>query len=388
MKQNLVLIFFIAVWTIGCIRKAGPTIRYYKKDGIQWHTSKIYGYPDGKRILAQIDTYKGNKLYESIIYYERWPNNEWKFVSKEGFAILKDGKYQLNNDSVVVPDNIIYTYYDKNYKEQIEVYKDGKRIPYTLGRPDGYESMQFLRDTPGIYRWKDGKEFLYRVFTPEELESRKTIAEKWDDQTKTDKRLLPKYGYQPMTEEEKKADQDFIKEVLEIDTTNRKASDHLIRLGFEYLNTDKKTAMYRFNQAYLLDSTNTNIYWGYGAVYLSVGNFRKAKQQYLEGLSINPDNTHLWTDYGTCFLGQYYGVQSYNEDFALTYLDSAITFITKSYKIDPTDQNTTVKLSICYWNKGDCTNAWKYYDICKALGGTPITEEYTTDLQKKCKRNR
>ena len=65
-----------------------------------------------------------------------------------------------------------------------------------------------------------------------------------------------------------------------------------------------------------------------------------------------------------------------------------ITFIEKSYHLDPTDPNTTIKLSICYWNKGDCDNAWKYYDICKELGGQPITEDYTTDLKKKCKRKK
>jgi len=398
MKQRLIIIFLISICTIGCSKKAGPTIRYYKKDGVQWYTSKIYGYPEGKRKLAQVDKYKKQNasqdstmydLQESVLYYELWPNYEWKFVSKKGFTTYKNGTYFLNNDTVVVPDNVIYEYFDKSYKQQIDVYKNGKRIPYQYGRPDNYESMQFLVDTPGVYGWKDGKEYLKRKFTSEEIENHKSKEEKWNDQALLDKRLLPKYGNQPKTEEEKKADMEFIKTVLEKDSTNRKGSDHLIRLGFDYLNKDLKTAMYRFNQAWLLDSTNTDIYWGYGAVYFTFGgNYSTAKKQYLEGLSINLQNTHLWTDYGTCFLAQYYNLQSYDENYALPYLDSAITFMTKSYQIDPTDQNTTIKLSICFWNKGDCYNAWKYYDICKALGGQPITEEFTKDLQKKCKRRK
>ena len=52
------------------------------------------------------------------------------------------------------------------------------------------------------------------------------------------------------------------------------ASDYLIKLGFNYMyKRDLKTAMYRFNQAYLLDSTNSDIYWGYGAIYMTLGNF-------------------------------------------------------------------------------------------------------------------
>ena len=62
--------------------------------------------------------------------------------------------------------------------------------------------------------------------------------------------------------------------------------------------------------------------------------------------------------------------------------------MTKSYKLDSTDPQTTFKLSLLYFNKGDCNNAWKYYDECKSLGGQPITEAYTTDLQKACKRDK
>jgi tetratricopeptide (TPR) repeat protein len=221
-----------------------------------------------------------------------------------------------------------------------------------------------------------------------ELMEQKMTSEKWDEEAKTNIRLLPKYGHAQKTEAQKKSDQEFIETVLKKDSTHRKASDHLISLGFQYLYQDIKTSMYRFNQAYLLDSTNTDIYWGFGGVYMTLGDFAKAEKQYVEGLAINPNNTHLLTDYGTYFMAQYYGLQPIDEKGALTNLESAITYMVKSYQLDPTDQNTTFKLSICYWNKGDCDNAWKYYGICKAQGGQPITEDYTKDLKKKCKQKK
>jgi tetratricopeptide (TPR) repeat protein len=210
--------------------------------------------------------------------------------------------------------------------------------------------------------------------------------EQWEEEAKTNIRLLPKYGYVEKSEGQKKADQEFIEKALKLDTTFRKASDHMIRLGFNYLYRDIKTAMYRFNQAYLLDSTNTDIYWGFGGIYMTLGNYAKAKEQYIEGLSIDPRSTHLLTDYGTYFMAQFYGLQQLNAKDAFENLDSAIIYMTKSFQIDSTDQNTTFKLSICYWNKDDCINALKYYDICKSLGGNPITEDYTKDLMSKCKR--
>jgi Tfp pilus assembly protein PilF len=209
--------------------------------------------------------------------------------------------------------------------------------------------------------------------------------DQWNEQAKTDIRLLPKYGYAAKTEDQKKADQDFIEMVLKQDTTNRKASDHLVRLGFQYLYKDIKKAMSRFNQAYLLDSTNTDIFWGYAGVYMTLGDFPKARQQYAAGLAIDANNTHLLTDYGTYFLAQYYALQPIDEKSALKHLDSAINYMTKSYQIDNKDQNTTFKLSICYYQKKDCQKAWRYYTECVSLGGQPITEEFTKALKEQCK---
>ena len=212
--------------------------------------------------------------------------------------------------------------------------------------------------------------------------------EEWEKESQTNIRLLPKYGNVEKTEKQKESDNEFIETILKQDSTHRKGSDHLIDLGFKYLYRDIKTAMYRFNQAYLLDSTNTDIYWGFGAVYMTLGKYEKAKEQYEEGLKIEPENTHLLTDYGTYLMAQYYELKPIDEENALANLDSAITYMTKSYKLDPEDQNTTFKLSILYWNKGDCENAWKYYDECVKYGGEPITEAYTKDLKKKCKRKK
>lgn len=210
-----------------------------------------------------------------------------------------------------------------------------------------------------------------------------TLSE-WNEQAKTNIRLLPKYGHVPKTDGQKEADTAFIEETLKLFPTNRKASQHLIELGFHYLYNDVKTAMYRFNQAYLLDSTNTDIFWGYGGVYMILGDYQKAQQQYIEGLLLDSQNTHLLTDYGTYFMDQYYGLQPIDEKSALLQLDSAISYMTKSYQIDMKDQNTTFKLSVCYYLKKDCENAWKYYNECFALGGQPITEEYTKALKDGC----
>ncbi len=152
-----------------CGYRAGPRNFYYFKGGDKYCRSKIYGYPDGKKKLAEVNIYKNDELLESTIYYELWPNEEgWKLVSKKGFKTVENGRFLLNDTSFKAPDNIIYKYFNNKHKEVIEVYKDGKRIPFVGGHYDGFESMQYLVDTPGVYKWKNGKEYFLRPFTEEE----------------------------------------------------------------------------------------------------------------------------------------------------------------------------------------------------------------------------
>src|SRR5687767_15484480 len=128
---------------------------------------------------------------------------------------------------------------------------------------------------------------------------------------------------------------------------------------------------------------------------MAFGQYDLAKTQYLTGLSIDSTNTRLLTDLATWFMEQYYLMaQMPKNDLvknpaleAKRFMDSALHYLSKSYLRDAQNDNTTYKLSICYWNLGDCTNAWRYYDETAALGGRPITEAYTRDLKQRCKRD-
>ena len=92
----------------------------------------------------------------------------------------------------------------------------------------------------------------------------------WQEEAKTEIRLLPEYGHVTKSQEQKKADQELIQAEILQEGTPRKASDHLITLGFNNLYSgDLRTAMYRFNQAWLVDPTNANVYWGFGAIYFT-----------------------------------------------------------------------------------------------------------------------
>jgi tetratricopeptide (TPR) repeat protein len=204
--------------------------------------------------------------------------------------------------------------------------------------------------------------------------------DQWLKEAETNIRLWPKFNNAEKTEEQKAADQKLIDDYVKQEGSRAKASELLVNLGFDYLYKGNiKTAMYRFNQAWLLNPENENVFWGFGAVYLSFGDVEKALAQYDEGLTINPKSSNLLTDKGTAYMYKYQQEQNMKD------MDTAIDWLLRSYGVDKTNQNTLFKLSACYFFKDDCSNAVKYLKQCDELGGRPVTEEYREALKDKCK---
>lgn len=198
--------------------------------------------------------------------------------------------------------------------------------------------------------------------------------DEWQKESKKNHRLLPKYGEIERTKKEKQSDKEFIANVMEKFKSEEEASNHMIDLGFQYLyNGDLRTAMYRFNQAYLLDNNNSNIYWGYGALYTAFGRFDLSRKQYEEGLKINSNNDNILIDYGTTYLGEYYNYYQTNQTKATEKLDKAIEKLSKAYSINPYNPNSSYKLSICYLYKGNCVKAYEYLELSEKLGNPNIT---------------
>ncbi|MDB5016786.1 MAG: hypothetical protein JWQ84_1618 [Mucilaginibacter sp.] len=201
----------------------------------------------------------------------------------------------------------------------------------------------------------------------------------FQEEAKSEINLQPEYGNVPKSTGQLEEDRIFIETVLRQDTTRRKGSDHLVKLGFIYLSKgDFETAMRRFNQAWLLDSKNENAYWGYGAIYGSFNDYNKAIIQYDKGLVLNPQSSVILTDKATLYFMQFQQEQDPVK------LSTAVDLLKRSYAIDAANVNTTYKLSICYFLNKDCINAWKFYNECQKLGGQPIAENYTSALKKMC----
>lgn len=165
----------------------------------------------------------------------------------------------------------------------------------------------------------------------------------WSLESRSDNRLLPMYGHEKKSKSQTKADDELIARVLEEEKTNLAGSEHLIKLGFHYLyKGDIKTAMYRFNQSWLLDSTNANVFWGFGGVYFYLSAYNEALEMYKMGLQLDSLNTNLLTNIGAIYLTMFNNDKSKNE-----ILKKSISYLKASYQLNPKYSSTVYKLIIC-----------------------------------------
>ena len=205
--------------------------------------------------------------------------------------------------------------------------------------------------------------------------------DKWKKEAETEINLRPEYGNVLKSRGQLDEDKTFIDVVLKQDTTHRKGSEHLVKLGFSYLSKgDMETAMKRFNQAWLLDPKNENAYWGYGAIYGAFGDYDTAIIQFDKGLAINPRSSVILTDKATLYFVEY------QHDQVVAKLNTAIDLLTKSYAIDSKNSNTSYKLSICYFLAKDCLDALKFYNEFIKSAGAVQQDGYAEALKKLCNK--
>jgi len=210
--------------------------------------------------------------------------------------------------------------------------------------------------------------------------------EKWQELANNDINLQPEFGDLEKNESQIKADNDFIEEILKHYDNKQDASKKMTELGFQYIyeRRDLQTAMKRFNQAYLLEPKNADIYYGYGTIYFNLGAMESAREQFDKGLLINPNHSKMLTDYGTTYLGDYYNLVNTNPEKATENLNNSVKYLEKAYSIDEKNSDTIYKLSIINMYLGDCKKANKYLDKADKMKNPNITEEVKAELKQKC----
>ena len=106
---------------------------------------------------------------------------------------------------------------------------------------------------------------------------------------------IPEYGNQPKNPEMLQADQQFLNTVK---GKEQQAFDHMMAVGWSFFKRGNiGTAIKRFNQAWLIDSTRYESYWGFAAAEGRLNNFETSKHYYEKALNHGGDTKILNPEY-------------------------------------------------------------------------------------------
>lgn len=158
--------------------------------------------------------------------------------------------------------------------------------------------------------------------------------------------LLPMYGEIQKCDEQIKSDNQFLAD-CDKEFKNRKiASQKYIEKAWGYFyDNDANTAMKRFNQAWLLDKDNAEIYWGFGNLMGLRHETKKSIPLFEKSIKLNPNNAKVYESMATS-----YG-QLFYETKRIEYLDLTIKNLKSAIKLKPNEAK--------YY--GSLTSAYSYF---------------------------
>ncbi|WP_428328876.1 tetratricopeptide repeat protein [Mucilaginibacter sp.] len=180
---------------------------------------------------------------------------------------------------------------------------------------------------------------------------------------------LPMYGGIKKCKEQLEDDKRFL-DACDKSTSRKEAAAHMVARGWQYFYAQKlDTSMMRFNQAWLLDSLNSEIYWGFGNLLGTQRKFKESIPFFQRSLKLNPDNAKVWQDVSTSYGNLF--VQTQDKK----YLNAAIDAIKKAIHLDPKNAQLYGQLTASYSYFMQKDSARKYLKITETLDPTAINPE-------------
>jgi tetratricopeptide (TPR) repeat protein len=189
---------------------------------------------------------------------------------------------------------------------------------------------------------------------------------------------LPMYGIGKKCNEQIEFDKIFLKDCDKSFKSRKIAAAHMVTRGWQYFHAKKfDTSMMRFNQAWLLDTANAEIYWGFGNLLGMQKQFKESLPLFKKSLKIDSTNSKAWQDmsisYGNIFF----------ETKIETYLDSSIYATKKAIKLDSHNAQLYSQLTGSYSYFMQKDSAKKYLKITEQLDPNAVNPEVKKLLSNK-----
>lgn len=143
---------------------------------------------------------------------------------------------------------------------------------------------------------------------------------------------LPMYGEAEKTEAQKKCDEKFIKDTIESAGSREKAVEVVMKRAWVlFSENDLDTSMKRFNQVWLLDSDNPEVFFGFGVIMGKNKDWDESIKFLNEGIKLSP-NDEMYGEISYKIGVAYYHKAMNSEDFnvRLVFLKKATDYYEKA----------------------------------------------------------
>lgn len=192
---------------------------------------------------------------------------------------------------------------------------------------------------------------------------------------------IPLYGGK-LTAAQQKANESFLKQMDSFGATRPESAKHAIMRGWEYLNNNHQPlmAIKRFNQAWLLDPNNAQIYWGLGAAQSSLGEFQDGVNLITRAAKMDKGNSEIVTDIGRSYMG--WAASTKDNKLRHELFDKAIKQYQLAEKLNPKSAYTYSNWAFTLFYDGKYAAAWQMVKKARALGRSP-DPKFIQDLSAK-----
>jgi Tfp pilus assembly protein PilF len=197
-----------------------------------------------------------------------------------------------------------------------------------------------------------------------------TYAE-WQVEARRDGRLNPAFKGHRLTPEQMASNNELVKQVLASGADRRTASDHLVDLGRQHLaEGDLRKAIYRFNHAWLVDSTNARAYHGFGLFFIALDRSTEAGAQFALGLDRDSSSVELLRDMAATLLDEQGKIRDGKPERADTMVKAALHLLLRAEQHVPNDTTVLLRIASCHVLLKQCKDAQTWTERYERAGGS------------------
>jgi tetratricopeptide (TPR) repeat protein len=189
------------------------------------------------------------------------------------------------------------------------------------------------------------------------------------------------YGNEKKCKKQIDIDNRFLEECDKEYASRQEACESMSRFGWKhYANGELDMAMKRFNQAWMLDSLNSDVYLGFAKVLADQDKLDESIPFFEKSIAKNPQNAEAYKS-----LGVTYGLlfeKSQENQINQEYLDKSVEEFKKAIAAKKDNAEAYALLTTAYTHYNQKDSAYKYLEITDKMNPDLISPDVRTQLKK------